>query len=81
MYGKKVYKDITAIIISSNVKAIEESTFADCISSSTIEIPSSVKNIQRYAFFGCLSLQLLTISDDYWRMHFRISKIALPSPA
>jgi len=61
LYVNNVHKDVTNVIISSNVTAIEESAFADCIKLSTLEIPSSVKTIRRYAFSRCVSLSTVTI--------------------
>jgi hypothetical protein len=55
---------IRSVIISKNIKDIEDKAFWDCKSLSSIIIPNNVNAIGNYAFWGCLSLVSVDIPNS-----------------
>lgn len=65
----KLYKDIIPSgivtgIIGDCVKSIENSTFSNCSSLASIDIPYNVQSIGNYAFSNCTSLASIDVSDN-----------------
>ncbi len=55
---------IPSTINSHRVTTIEDGTFADCTSLTSVTIPDSVTTIRDSAFLGCTSLTSVTIPDS-----------------
>lgn len=55
--------EIEEIILSHNVKKIDDYAFQDCTKLKKITIPSSVTNIGRYPFRNCSALEEICIED------------------
>ena len=57
-------KDITSVIIKSNVTSIGDWAFGGCRNLTSVTIPDSVETIGNYAFSGCCSLSDIIIPDS-----------------
>lgn len=57
-------KNLSAVVLSSNLMHIGDYTFYDCASLTTITIPDKVVYIGDYAFSGCASLTTVTIPEN-----------------
>lgn len=57
-------KNLTSVIVSSDVTRISTSAFSDCTGLQSVSLPSGLSTIAPYAFRGCASLVHMTIPDS-----------------